>query len=189
MSKSKCIEHQARWVRLCKRIQFTQVKVYFWVIACFSKISGFASRCSDGADRLREHWDENECASNNVTTLEQCAAVQEEHNEWRNSMVRTAGDNQDNESSVSGGSIASAVISTILALILVGIGLAYLYVYGKRNPGGWTERLASRLEMPYKRFGNGSGILDEPVNENNNQVEMGEKRAANNNNTETSITF
>ena len=29
-------------------------------------------RCSDGADRLREHWDANKCPSFNLTQLHQC---------------------------------------------------------------------------------------------------------------------
>jgi hypothetical protein len=37
--------------------------------------------------------------------------------------------------------IVSAVISTILVLILLGLCLAYLYVYGRRNPGGWAEQI------------------------------------------------
>merc|ERR1712141_28152 len=47
-------------------------------------------RCSDGADRLREHWDQNRCSEPemNVTSLNQCAAAHEsDHTEWRNSMV------------------------------------------------------------------------------------------------------
>jgi len=81
------------------------------------------------------------------------------------------------------------VISTILVLILLGLCSAYLYVYGRRNPGGWAEQISQRLEAPYKRF----GILDESNNQaneidNNNQVEMGAKFSENNN-TETAISF
>ena len=131
----------------------------------------------------------------NVTSLDQCSTIQEsDHTEWRNSMV-----NKDSEpeaeaepSSTSGGNaaaIVSAVISTILVLILLGLCSAYLYVYGRRNPGGWAEQISQRLEAPYKRF----GILDESNNQaneidNNNQVEMGAKFSENNN-TETAISF
>lgn len=151
-------------------------------------------RCSDGADRLREHWDHNRCSEPkmNVTTTDQCAAVHEsDHTEWRNSMVEGGGDTPEAEvESSSGGntvSIVSAVISCLLVLILLGICSGYLYVYGRRNPGGWAEQISARLEAPYKRF----GILDEDKNqgnENNNNVEMGAKFNENNN-TETAISF
>ena len=163
-----------------------------------TKYNFFLFRCSDGADRLREHWDQNRCGEPemNVTSLDQCSTIQEsDHTEWRNSMV-----NKDSEpeaeaepSSTSGGNaaaIVSAVISTILVLILLGLCSAYLYVYGRRNPGGWAEQISQRLEAPYKRF----GILDESNNQggneynNNNQVEMGAK-SSENNNTETAISF
>lgn len=156
-------------------------------------------RCSDGADRLREHWDQNRCGEPemNVTSLDQCSTIQEsDHTEWRNSMVNkdpTPETDGDAASSASGGNaaaIVSAVISTILVLILLGLCSAYLYVYGRRNPGGWAEQISQRLEAPYKRF----GILDESNNQggnennNNNQVEMGAKFSENNN-TETAISF
>ena len=156
-------------------------------------------RCSDGADRLREHWDQNECHLNNVTSLEQCAIAHEsDHTEWRNSMVKDPVQANLDEGSTSGSaagtgstaSIVSAVISTILVLVLLGLVSGYLYVYGRRNPGGWAERLSQRLEAPYKRF----GILDESkneTNENNNTVEMAGNPAkfSENNNTETAISF
>jgi len=151
-------------------------------------------RCSDGADRLREHWDENRCSEPemNVTSLNQCAAAHEsDHTEWRNSMVEPTPEAEGEHSEASSGngntvSIVSAVLSTILVLILLGICSGYLYVYGRRNPGGWAEQLSQRLEAPYKRF----GILDESNNQdqngNNNNVEMGAKFSENNN-TETAM--
>merc|ERR1719205_197498 len=72
--------------------------------------------------------------------------------------------------------VVSAVVSSILVLILVIMATVFIYIYGRRNPGGWAEKIALRLETPYKRF----GILDE--NENNDQVEMGRKTLENNNN-------
>ena len=84
------------------------------------------SRCSDGADRLREHWDQNRCGEPdmNVTSLDQCSRVQEsDHTEWRNSMVKDPeAETEIDASSTSAGSaagIVSAVISTILVLILL----------------------------------------------------------------------
>ena len=73
--------------------------------------------------------------------------------------------------------VVSAVVSSILVLILVIMATVFIYIYGRRNPGGWAEKIALRLETPYKRF----GILDENEN-NNDQVEMGRKPLENNNN-------
>ena len=98
-------------------------------------------------------------------------------------MVEPTPEAEGEFSESSGGStvsIVSAVLSTILVLILLGVISGYLYVYGRRNPGGWAEKLSQRLEAPYKRF----GILDESNNDengNNNNVEMGAKFSENNN--------
>ena len=78
-------------------------------------------------------------------------------------------------------SIISGIISTILVVILIGLLGAYVYVYGRRNPGGWAERLALRIEAPYNRFLDES---PESSGNNNNSVEMGAK-ITENNNTET----
>ena len=148
----------------------------------------FFKRCSDGADRLREHWDQNECGLTNVTSLDQCSAISEsDHTEWRNSMV-TDNDitySSQDPSGVSTAGIISAIFSTILGLILLALIGGYLYLYGRRNPGGWAEKFAARLEAPYKRF-----VEDSPGNNenNNNSVEMGAK-VSQNNNTETGVVY
>ena len=98
-------------------------------------------------------------------------------------------DNEEiNESSVS--TVVSAVISTLLVFILLGVASGFVYLYGRNNPGGLAERLASRLEAPYKRFGivDDNQDQEENNNSNNNSVEMGSKPMQNNN-TEASITF
>ena len=96
-------------------------------------------------------------------------------------------DNEEiNESSVS--TVVSAVISTLLVFILLGVASGFVYLYGRNNPGGLAERLASRLEAPYKRFGIVDDNQEENNNSNNNSVEMGSKPMQNNN-TEASITF
>ena len=77
--------------------------------------------------------------------------------------------------------VVSAVVSSVLVLILVIMATVFIYIYGRRNPGGWAEKIASMLETPYKRF----GILDENEN-NNDQVEMGRKTLENNNNNNNS---
>ena len=91
--------------------------------------------------------------------------------------------------------VISAVVSSLMVLILLILAATFIggkinftnffgkyvtyfflsVIYGKRNPGGIMEKIAARLETPYKRF----GILDE---ENNDQVEMGRKQEQNNNN-------
>ncbi len=96
-------------------------------------------RCSDGADRLREHWDENECAYTNITTAEQCSD-ELSHTEWRNSMVQHDRSGS-NDSSAGSGTVVSAVISSILVLILIGVGAVFIYLYGRNNPGGIAERI------------------------------------------------
>ena len=116
-------------------------------------------RCSDGADRLREHWESNGCAAKNVSGDGQCGLVEsEDHTQWRTSMVKSAKDlsKETNETPLSepqsestaseAGSVASVVISTLLVLVLLVIAGGFLFVYGKRNPGGVAERIAMRME-------------------------------------------
>ncbi len=141
-------------------------------------------RCSDGADRLREHWDNSGCQANNVTGPDSCAAVESEdsrHTEWRSS-------NMDRDSSLphsvpvtgadaggaaSVGVIVSGVVSAVLVLLLAAILLGFVYLYGKGNPGSFAERIAMRLETNYKRFG-GEGL---PSSSDGGSVEMGRTQA------------
>ena len=102
-------------------------------------------------------------------------------------MVTNGGDSEEFSASNNVSTVVSAVISTFLVLILLGVASGFVYLYGRNNPGGLAERLASRLEAPYKRF----GIVEdsqEQVNNNNNSVEMGSKPMENNN-TDSSMTF
>lgn len=130
-------------------------------------------RCSDGADRLREHWESNGCATKNVSGDGQCGLVEsEDHTQWRTSMVKSAKDlsKETNETPLSepqsestaseAGSVASVVISTLLVLVLLVIAGGFLFVYGKRNPGGVAERIAMRMETSYKKFGDQIGSSD-----------------------------
>ena len=184
-------------------------------------------RCSDGADRLREHWESNGCAARNVSGDGQCGLVEsEDHTQWRTSMVKNAKDlsRQTNEvplseplsestaasESESAGSVASVVISTLLVLVLVAIAGGFLFVYGKRNPGGVAERIAMRMETSYKKFGGEGGVGDgasggggglqgreftnvdlenkHVVGENNNAA-SDKETAANSNNNNDSVTI
>ena len=122
------------------------------------------------------------------------------HIEWRNSMVHNGEEGHDSEntpdvhsepeprdaSSSSSAVAISVTISIILIVILIGLFAAFLYVYGRNNPGGIAERIANRLEANYKRFG-GPGD-----NEDGGQVELGSTKGShyqNNNNNNNNINF
>merc|ERR1712150_146875 len=161
------------------------------------------NRCSDGADRLREHWDTHGCNTQNISILQHCdnSGIPrniQKHIEWRNSMVHNGEDGTDSENSSepepsTGSSSSSAVaisvtISVILVVIFLGLVAAFIFVYGRSNPGGLAERIANRLEANYKRFG-GPGDLDD-----GGQVELGSTKGNhlnnnNNNNNNNNINF
>jgi hypothetical protein len=63
-----------------------------------------------------------------------------------------------------------------VALLLV-LACVFVYLYGRRNPGGLSERIAMRLEANYKRFGG-------PLDEGGDRVELehSKKEFQNNNN-------
>lgn len=81
----------------------------------------------------------------------------------------------------------SGIISALLVIVLVVMGIVFVYMYGRRNPGGLSERIAMRLEANYKRFGgpNDDSVelehtkKEQQINNNNN----------NNNNQQESSTF
>ena len=87
----------------------------------------------------------------------------------------------------------SVTISAILIVILLGLIAAFIFVYGRNNPGGIAERIANRLEANYKRFGGpgdnedgqvelgtkGSKYQNNNNNNNNNDINFQEKTAAN----------
>ena len=85
----------------------------------------------------------------------------------------------------------SVTISAILIVILLGLVAAFVFVYGRNNPGGIAERIANRLEANYKRFGGPGDNEDGQVelgstkgskyqnNNNNNDINFQEKTAAN----------
>ena len=50
-------------------------------------------------------------------------------------------------------SVVSAIVSVILVLFLLVLAAAFVYIYGRNNPGGMAARFAMRLEANYKRFG------------------------------------
>ena len=69
----------------------------------------------------------------------------------------------------------SAIISALLLVILLGLGCVFVYLYGRQNPGGLSERIAMRLEANYKRFG--GSVDDDRV-----QLEHSKNESSQNNN-------
>ena len=151
-------------------------------------------RCSDGADRLREHWDANLCPASNSSSADQCgrtpAAPKKGHTEWRTSMG-VAEESEPETSDLDGGDqtstavvVTSTVVCLVLILILGAIGAGYVWVYGRSNPGGMAERIANRLESNYNRFG-GKNDLDQDDDSFSVEMERAAKakqEAMNNNN-------
>lgn len=142
-------------------------------------------RCSDGADRLREHWDSNLCPARNTSSAAQCGkapggggVAKKGHTEWRTSMG--VAESEPETSDLSEGDqtstavvVTSTVVCLVLILVLGAIAAGYVWVYGRSNPGGVAERIANRLESNYNRFG-GKNDLDN--DEDSFSVEM--ERAA-----------
>ena len=120
------------------------------------------------------------------------------HIEWRNSMIHEGGETENSNNDVysepepssapSSSSTAVAIsvtISAILIVILLGLVAAFVFVYGRNNPGGIAERIANRLEANYKRFGG-------PGDNEDGQVELGSTKGSkyqNNNNNNNDINF
>ncbi len=165
-SKPTCIQQQS-----CEECAILRETSDFACTWC-SKVH----RCSDGADRLREHWDSSGCQANNVTGPGACAEIESEdapHTEWRGSggdplpeSVPVAAPAESG--GVSAGVVVSGVVSAVLVLLLATLLVGFVYMYGKGNPGSFAERIALRLETNYKRFGRDSFVNSEATS-----VEMG----------------
>jgi len=100
-----------------------------------------AGQCSDGADRLREQWNQHECHLSNTT-------------EWRPSGALPA--------SLQTSTIVSAVISSLLVLILIAIFLLFLFLYGKYNEDTCVGRQIKSMQQSYKQFGEKTSRLPSP---------------------------
>ena len=74
----------------------------------------------------------------------------------------------------------SGIVSALLVLLLVVLGGVFVYIYGRRNPGGFTDRIAMRLEANYKRFG---GPNDDSVELEHTKKDQQNNNNNNNNNT------
>jgi len=114
-----------------------------------------SGHCSDGSDRMRQHWDDNKCHLENVTTCElERGAHGASHMEWRHSTETEASildsGSVDNDSS---GATVSAVISILLVVVLVCILFGFLYVYGKYNETTMIGRYVKSIRSSYEQFG------------------------------------
>jgi len=118
-----------------------------------------AGHCSDGADRLRERWNQNECHITNSTT---CDA--KSHNEWRHSSFEAEPLLQTSTST-----IVSAVISCVLIIILLIIFVAFVYLYGKYNEDTLVGRHLKRLKQSYEQFGGATAKMT--------SLELGKKKS------------
>ena len=121
-----------------------------------------AGHCSDGADRLREAWDTNECKLSNTSS---CEAPRSGHNEWRTSRLEGEAGEQD-----PAGTIVSAVISCLALMLLLGMGLAFLYLYGRYNEDSLVGRHLKRLQQSYHQFG---GVAQAKMT----SLELGKKKS------------
>ena len=82
-----------------------------------------AGHCSDGADRKREAWDLNQCHLENSTS---CESPSGGHTEWRTSSLE-----RDEGKQAATSTIVSIVISIIAIIMLLAMGVAFLYLYGE----------------------------------------------------------
>lgn len=114
-----------------------------------------AGHCSDGADRKRQLWNDHRCHVANVTTCRGGSGA--------------AGRSSVSLSSSSTESIVSAVISSLMVLVLVGMGGVFLYLYTKYNPDSDISRTVSRLKKSYHQFGAATGKIT--------SLELGKKRS------------
>ncbi|QQP39161.1 Uncharacterized protein FKW44_019956, partial [Caligus rogercresseyi] len=145
------------------------------------------SRCSDGADRLREHWDKNDCAANNISSIAQCSNLDPVHIEWRTSDEPESQKSTSSSTSLSTGAIAaSIVISVICVLLLLGLALGFVYLYGLAHPGGLAARFAYSMQRKYKQFDNDKSLTEKENQPKNEIMEKEFKTIENNNNNNSS---
>lgn len=106
-----------------------------------------AGHCSDGADRLRQHWNNHQCHLANQSS---CHITQ--HVGARHSALDTKGVKAESTANV-----VSAVISSLLVVVLCVIGVVFLVLYAKYNKDSTVGRHVNRLRNSYEEFGAASG--------------------------------
>lgn len=121
--------------------------------------------CSDGADRLRERWNENQCHLTNTTT---CHTHNDNHIEWRTSHGSLAS-SSDKSQAIQTSTVLSAVVSSVCVLILVILFIIFIYLYGKYNQETAIGRYIKTMQESYHQFGDKSKFKSFP------SLELGKK--------------
>jgi len=119
-----------------------------------------AGHCSDGADRKREHWNNNECHLSNSTT---CSA--DNQNSWTKQSPYNAHPIVQTTTST----IVSAVVSSLLIIILIVIFLAFVFLYGKYNEDSVAGRYIKSIKQSYQQFGGAAAKMT--------SLELGKKKS------------
>lgn len=122
-----------------------------------------SGHCSDGADRLRQAWDDNRCPLANTTNCED----QEEWNYSTGSSISSSIQSMETKGT-STSTVVSAVVSSLMVIILIFILLAFLFFYGKFNENTVIGRQVKILKNSYEQFGGPKGT----------SLELGKKKAA-----------
>ena len=87
----------------------------------FKKISDSNFRCSDGADRLREHWEENGCSTFNISQAQVCQSF----------YYRVeAGEETTNHNPIIAIPLTLVLASVIIVVVLIS---SYYFFYYKKS--------------------------------------------------------
>merc|ERR1711874_104421 len=106
-----------------------------------------SGHCSDGADRLREHWNYQECHLTNTTTCSKDQSGQSGHTEWRTSSLSYSSEGLQTST------LVSAVVSSVCVLLLVILFIIFIYLYGKYNQETTIGRYIKTMQESYQQFG------------------------------------
>ena len=106
-----------------------------------------SGHCSDGADRLREHWNNQECHLTNTTTCSKDQSGQSGHTEWRTSSLSYS------SAGLQTSTLVSAVVSSVCVLLLVILFIIFIYLYGKYNQETTIGRYIKTMQESYQQFG------------------------------------
>jgi len=109
-----------------------------------------AGHCSDGADRLRENWNNAECHLTNTTTCTNPA-----HTEYRTSVLSSS----SSLPAVQTSTVVSAVVSSICVIILFVLFILFIYLYGKYNEESTVGRIIKSFQQSYSQFGDKTSKL------------------------------
>lgn len=123
-----------------------------------------SGHCSDGADRLRERWNEQECHLTNTTTCSADQADTAGHTEWRTSSL-----SDNSTEGLQTSTLVSAVVSSVCVLLLVILFITFIYLYGKYNQETAIGRYIKTMQESYQQFGDKSKFKSFP------SLELGKK--------------